>query len=164
METSDLTKIVQKGITLISYRPRSRKELENRLNEFIDKRKLSRSLLPKGIERLTELGYINDESFAQWIVDSYKGKKAKGGSFLKKKLREEGIESSIIEAVVPTDKDEEMQAARALVDKKWLIWSQFSSEKQKRRIQDYLVRRGYSFDIVYRLVDEYVKSPYNTLT
>lgn len=163
-DEKNISRLIQKGLTLISYRMRSQKEIQDRLKIFAEKHHIESSLIAPAVSRLMEMGYINELKFAQWIITSYTGKKAKGTRFLKNFLLKQGITQEIIDSVLPTNKDEEISQARSLIDKKMGVWKHLPSETKKNRIVSYLVRRGFSYDIVYRLVDEYTKSAYNTGT
>lgn len=147
-------------IRFVSYRPRSRKEID----DFI-KRKLAGShttaplVLHQIANRLTELGYLNDRSFAAWWVSQRTGRKSKGAKAIRQELEQKGIAPDIIDEAITTimrDDRSELTLAREALTKKRNVWRTYSIPQQKQKFAQYLLRRGFSSEIVWRVVDEIV--------
>ncbi|HCT45618.1 MAG TPA: hypothetical protein DF699_10440, partial [Phycisphaerales bacterium] len=109
------------------------------------------------IERLTELRVLNDEEYARMVVRSQLSRKPAGRRLLSGKLREKGIEQSIIDLVL----DEALEERDPLADARKLaqqaarsISDRHAPEVRVRRITGRLARRGFDFDVIRRVVDE----------
>lgn len=142
---------------LLSVRDRSTAELEDRL--------LSKGFDPliveETISRLTEVGLLNDRKFARsWVLQRTKYS-ARGKNILRQELRHKGINEEIISAVleeIPVQLG--VDAARTLVMKKAsrlestsiATWDAY--QKEKRRLYNMLVRRGFDCELAAILADE----------
>jgi regulatory protein len=71
-----------------------------------------------------------------------------GSIAIKQKLRFYGVDDGTIEkALSESDIDETGQASQ-LLDKKMSIMDNSIDAAKKRKLQDFLLRRGYSYDII----------------
>ena len=107
----------------------------------------------QAVEKLVELGYVDDERFARAYVSELIRLKHYGKRRIVSELYKKGIDRSIIEAVtedIETDSDELI----ALIKRKYL--SSLNDEKGERRVVNALVRMGYSYSEI-RLAVEAVK-------
>lgn len=160
MDEKTYQKLMSRALRKISLHPRSQKEIKS----FLFTLEQNAQLIKTVIDRLVEMNYLNDETFAEWVIRSYQGKKAKGKRFIEQILKKHDIDPEIITKLLPVDQTKELESARLLIQKKLSIWDKLPSIIKKNRIQSYLLRRGYSHDSIGPLVDEYVKSAYNTTT
>lgn len=145
-------------LRFVSLRLRSEQEIYTYL---VTKLKKTHTTAPKVIEaiidRLKELGYINDEAFAQWFVDGRTGRKPKGKRVIEMELQRKGIARDIIDRVVQqtmTGEKSEKELARQIAEKKLPIWKNQPQLAQKRKLADFLTRRGFSSETVWGVVDE----------
>lgn len=143
-------KLLDACFRFLSFRPRSRAEVES----FLLKKKSLTSLTSRILTRLTELGYINDEKFAKWWINQRQTHKPKGIRLIVQELKAKGIEWEM------ESKDENEQALRAIA-RKLPLWQKLPELTRKKKIYDFLTRRGFSSDITYRVIDEVVKKRYN---
>ena len=127
---ADPKKQLNKAVHLLSFRPRSAAELKQRG-------------LAAAIPKLIELDLIDDKKFAAWWVDQRVRLNPRGNIALKAELMQKGIDREIIASVLLT-KDQEIDLAQKLLAKKNL---------DKPRAQRLLLSRGFSAEVVYRLVD-----------
>ncbi len=160
MDESLYSSTMAKTLRYISVRPRSAKEV----TDYLHKRTTDSQIIERIVKRLQEMNYLNDETFAQFVIDSYQGKKAKGRRFLEQLLKKHNISELTIKKVITLDEQQELTSARFLLQKKLPLWKTLSVEKRMRRIQSYLLSRGFSRSVIRSLVDEYGKSAYNTTT
>ncbi len=141
------------AVRVLTKRAKSSGELRRKLREY----KHETDAIEWSIERLTGLGVLNDEDYARMVVRSQLSRKPAGRRLLAGKLREKGIEGSIIDRVLEemledrdTIKDARklaQQAARSISDR-------HEREVRVRRISGRLARRGFDFDVIRRVVDE----------
>ena len=71
------------------------------------------------LDRFTELGLIDDGQFARDWVESRQGRRSLSRSALRRELQTKGVDAEqIAEALAPVGSEEELTAARQLVEKK----------------------------------------------
>lgn len=141
------------GIRILTKRAKSGKELGRKLKEY----GYEPAAIEWTIERLTELQVLDDENYARMVVRNQLARKPAGRRLLVGKLREKGIESSLIDSVL----DEALEDRDTLADARKLAQSAARSisdrhepEVRIRRITGRLARRGFDFDVIRKVVDE----------
>ena len=142
------------AVYYLSQAPRSRKELTDRLVE----KEYGNEEITQALDRLTELGYVDDALFAEQIV---RARAARGQSAMKigQALREAGVdrETSTEALSAGIDPDSELATARALVDRKIGATRGLPTQKRTARLVGMLARRGYG-PIAYDVVREALAS------
>ena len=141
------------GLRLLSYRLRSRYEMEQRLA-----RKFPLADARRAVEVLGENGYLDDARFAQAWKDSQDGHRPQSSSMIRRKLLQRGVSQEIIGATV-VDMDDEQNAYR-VASKRAFSLGGAATWQGRRRLWNYLRGRGFSGEIVRntvkRLLDESV--------
>jgi len=136
------------ALRYLSYRDRSKWEL----TQYLEKKEHSHSVIQQTLDYLTELNYLNDPRFAiQW--GQYKiNKKKLGRNRLYMELLSKGIDKETIEGTLNTlyEDNPERELAAQCARKKWVTLKGVEEEKKKRRLVQYLQRRGFSSDIIYQ--------------
>lgn len=158
MSESDLyQRLLNSSFRFVSYRPRSQKEITDFLQKKLVKWKVAG---PAALElvaaRLKELGYIDDYKFAQWWVDQRLTHRPKGFRMIKSELERKGIEREVIETVLSHAAALESTLALQAVKKKLGLWDKLPPLEQKRKIYAFLGRRGFSGELIGRVIDELV--------
>ncbi|RKY28916.1 MAG: hypothetical protein DRP74_09395 [Candidatus Omnitrophota bacterium] len=125
---------------LLKFRLRSEKEISDRLK----RKKFTPEVIRKTLQFLREKGFINDFEFARSWVNS-RVKKPLGILRLKQELKVKGINPDIAEAVLKDLKSNyaEEKIVRELAQEKFKR-IKGAEEKKKRRVFNYLLRRGFS--------------------
>lgn len=134
------------ALRLLEYRPRSRQELRRRLRQ----KDFPVSAISRVLDRLEERGLVADEDFAQQLVCSLARRRNLGKRAILDKLRRAGISRDIAEATIErelADYDEASRAQQA-AEKYLPHLADLAPEKQRRRLQAYLYRRGFSYSII----------------
>jgi regulatory protein len=108
------------------------------------------------IARLEELGYLNDEQFAANFASSRLTAKPIGRTRLRrdmqrKKLSSETIESALDEAY---DQQSEEELIERAINKRIRLKGVPTTREETKKLFDYLIRRGFSYDLVIRKVRE----------
>lgn len=147
IEADDYVKCLDKAYNYLSYRPRSEKEMREKLQE-----KYSPEISQKVIERLQEYNLINDFEFAKsWIASRQKGK---GKRALEMELNKKGISKDIrAELLSKIEQTDEYGAALALVRAK-SKYRELNRVEAYKKVAPFLSRRGYCYDTVRRVIDE----------
>jgi len=137
----------------IGYKMRTVKEIRMKLSE----KGFSEDVIERVIEFLEKYGYADDREYCRKYIREKLCMKPKSGYALKIELKQRGISSRIIDEVMAeTEMDEEGDAFRWLERKSRGSWPP-ADEKQKKKLYDFLLRKGYSYDVIgeaFRQMDE----------
>lgn len=130
-------------LRLLTVRARTRAELATKLAS----RGFAEEEIARSLDRLTDVGLIDDEDFAEQWVRSRQVNAGKGRRALAAELRTKGVDKEIIEdALAGIDADTERVRAEQLVADR-LRRERFDDEaseaKVMRRLVGMLARRGY---------------------
>ena len=137
----------EKALWLISYRSHSKKELRDKIRRTCDA-----EAADKAVERMEELGLVNDEDFARRYAEQllYGKRLSKRAAFYE--LRRKGIDQATAEeALAELDVDVHEQI-RALIEKKY---RNINDEKIRRRAVAALQRLGYGWEDIKAVLEEY---------
>ncbi|MDD7352743.1 MAG: RecX family transcriptional regulator [Peptoniphilaceae bacterium] len=140
---------------LIAYKFLQRNKTEKQLIDHLYKNKVSKNIIDIIIPILNEKKYLNDEDYARrYLYDAMNIKKY-GKIKIIYMLRSKGIDNRIIEKIMK-DYDYELEYLNAekLISKKL-----DANEKDLKKINSakkYLQSRGFEFEIVNFIVDEYL--------
>ncbi|MBT6717558.1 MAG: regulatory protein RecX [Nitrospina sp.] len=144
------------ALRYLSYRDRSKWEI----TEHLKKKEHPHPVIQQTLDYLTELNYLNDQRFAlQW--GQYKiNKKKLGKNRLYVELLNKGIDKEILENTINTlyEDNPEIELAAQCARKKWNTLKGVEEEKKKRRLVQYLQRRGFSADIIYNSLGKLIDS------
>ena len=126
----------------LGYRARSQSEIEARLKK--------EGYLPvtveQVVEELTASGYLDDAAFSKNWVQGRQEHRPRSRSMLRWELRGKGVSREISdEAVDGLTQDQEVSAARALVESRLLRADSLDPETRRRRLVGVLQRRGYNW-------------------
>jgi len=142
VKSFDLEAATQKAYRLLSLRPHSERELEKKLRE----KGFPAVVVKETLEKLHDLKYLNDASFArQWarnlVVNKLWGDKKAAAS-----LREKGIVDDLINAALEKAREEisEEEAIEILIKKKAARRKTAALDfKEKQKIFRALMGRGF---------------------
>lgn len=153
LEAEEKQKCFNDAVNLLSFRPRSEHELRIRLR----KKGYEDNWIDASLEKLRNYKYVDDQQFARmYTLDRINIKKL-GQRAIKQELRMKGINKEIIDDVVEDlcEEDKELEQAIELIEKKVRnLSSKEDYYKQRQKLLQHLVRKGYSFDIAGRAVGE----------
>ena len=140
------------ALHFVSYRPRSIQEVKRRLQ----KANYNISTIDRVITRLLELNMLDDESFASEFIGGRIRNKGYGPRRLKQDLRQKGIHESVIDKTLSEAFAELDPEAMALSAGK-KIFPRLSkipdAHTRRKKLSDYLARRGFEFDHMIRAID-----------
>ena len=133
---------------LISLRPRSTAEIQRSLS----KKGYDPEVIEQVVNRLNELNYLNDESFAQYWVEQRDTFKPRSHMALRQELMQKGIDRSIIdEALIASD---ETASARTVAEKKARQLARYPEDEFKKKLGQFLQRRGFHYALIKEIMDE----------
>jgi regulatory protein len=147
LDKDRFAKALTKAYSLLSRRPHSRLELSRKLRE----RKFDKELIEGVIEHLEKLGYLDDAAFAREWVRS-RGV-SRGPRLLQGELRQKGITQADVETALAELSDPD-DSVRVLAEKRLQRYRNETPEKAREKTIAFLQRRGYSYDVIRRNLDE----------
>lgn len=139
------------ALRFLSYRPRSVKEVKDRLIE----KKASVEVVEKVVASLVEHKFLDDKQFAGSWIESRLRYRPKALSVIKQELVQKGIRREIIEEVLPDRREADGESIKKLVEKAERKYRNLDPKEQKQKIAAYLGRRGYSWDTISPAIDDY---------
>lgn len=135
---------------LLSVRPRSEKELRERLLG----KNFDRAVIDSAVSFLKERNAINDTRFAGLWVESRMNTRPSGKMLLRKELEEKGISGEIIDSVLSEAAENESKVARALAENVLRKSGALSKEKAKAKLFSLLSRRGFDSEVIKEVTGE----------
>ena len=129
------------AINYLSYKPRTRRELETRLKRFAGDSQVVDSL----IAEFSRSGLINDLNYANAFISSRYRVKGHGPSRLRSDLIRKGVaRDTIDEALQQLGEDDFEQRAEELLRRQWHKYRKLTDNRvRKRRAVAFLQRSGY---------------------
>ncbi|WCF11663.1 RecX family transcriptional regulator (plasmid) [Paenibacillus thiaminolyticus] len=156
LNAEEMQKTFDSAVTLLSYRLRSEKELINRLRQ----KGFEENRIAKTIAKLKSYGYINDESFARSLAKDKQNIKKLGFRGVKYELKQKGVNQDIIQEIENDlyDEERELEQAIFLCEKKLRVLGEnLESPKIKQKMLQFLIRKGYSFEIAKAAISSALK-------
>lgn len=131
---------------LLGYRARS----ENELRERLQRRDFTSESIDAVIAHLKGVGIIDDTAFARSWQENRDTFKPRSGWLTGLELRKKGVAEDVISAVVSgtDDGDAACRAARAKAER----MTGADYEAFRRRLGDFLRRRGFSYEVINQTV------------
>jgi regulatory protein len=148
IQEKEISEAKEKVLRLLNRRMYSEKEIRDKLHA----REYEEETIEIVVQDLKEISLINDYGFASAFVSDRLRLKPEGSSKISYELMKKGISKSIIKKVFIENNVVEDDPTRALqVARKRLKTLSGVKEKEviKRRLYNYLLRRGFSFEIIY---------------
>ena len=148
---------LEKGIFLISLKDRTKKEIRLKLEEKFR----NKSAILQAIEKLEELGYLNDLNYAISYIES----RTYGKNRISYNLFQKGIDKVTVEkAYLTLDEEKEDNVDDTKLEK--LIEKNskkinINNEREEKKIKEeqkliqYLARQGFSLDKIFKKLKEY---------
>jgi regulatory protein len=136
-------------LRLLTARSRSRAELTDALR----RRGIPEEIGELVLDRLSEIGLVDDIAFAEAAVYSGHSHRGLGKQALSTELRRRGVPDEIArEAVATVGPDGEEQRARELIRHRLRTSTMRNPSTLARRLSAMLVRKGYSEELAWRVV------------
>ena len=141
---AEAEKAVEAALNFVSYRPRSEREVRDRLR----RRGFAPPAIDYAIEKMRGWKYLDDRSFAEFWVENRVEHSPKGRRALASELRAKGVDRDVVDTVLDDTELFEEHAALELARKRLRSLSGLDEQTRKRRLGAYLGRRGYGWDVV----------------
>ena len=140
------------ALRLLKFRPRSETELKRRLRG----KGFGEEAIQPILEELRRKGLLDDAKFAQLFATQQVLSKPVGHRLILSRLRAKGVDPHLAEQVVEaaTQGQDELELARQVASKRIASLKDLPREAARRRLFGFLSRRGFSTDLVMRVVRE----------
>ncbi len=135
----------------LTGRARTRSELADKLAS----RNVPDDVATRLLDRFEEVGLIDDAAFArEWVAQRQSGR-GLARRALAQELRRKGIDDEVAREVLDdVDDEDEVEAARRLVQAKLRSVRSLDRDKAVRRLVGMLARKGHSSSVAFRVVKE----------
>ena len=143
------------AMSYVAYRARTEYEVRQKLYRS----GADEAAVEPTLERLRELGYLDDAAYALDYARARFANKGHGPQRVRSDLRRRGVKDALVEAALADafDEDEVLEAARAHAAKRWpRLQREPDPYKRRGKLSDFLLRRGFSYDVVRQVVEETV--------
>ena len=162
------------ALRFLSYRPRSEKEVRDRLNikyQSFDKAQDRKSniknltlVIDKVIQKLKEQKFINDEEFAKWWIESRLRFRPRSINLIKKELLQKGIERDIIDGQISNlihstgsgQISNDLQQAKKLIEKRIERFRNLTKQEIYQKLGRYLASKGFDWETIKQSIDEVI--------
>ena len=148
----EVERVLERSLNFLSYRPRSEAEVRRHLRQ----KSVDDEVIEAVIERLTRAGMLDDREFARYWVENRLQFNPRGVRALNHELREKGVPAPII-ADTLAGLDEQVPARRAL-EAGMRRMAHPDPRSFRRRLEAYLARRGFSYEVIAPLVEEVLEA------
>jgi regulatory protein len=140
-------KTFDRAVNLLAYKPRSAKELRERL---LEKDWTNEEIVDSVLEKLKEYNYLNDENFARELAASKLRQKPMGARVLKQKLALRKLDKETVDEAIEQAFEEapEEEIIKLSVAKRLRLKGKPETREDAKKFYDYLLRQGFSYDLV----------------
>lgn len=143
------------ALDFLSAKPRTVRETEDKLDSL----NYGEYEVYQAVERLKELGYLNDLKFAEDFISSRLATKPVSRRKLKEQLYTHKLPADCIDEAISAVTDEVEQNNAALVAEKFYRQFEGLEERdRKQRVMRRLLSRGYDFNTVRQSVENIIGS------
>lgn len=131
-------KAVNKCYDLLSRRDHSVKELKTKLLRTVDEYNADRA-----IDRMLELGYLNDEEYANKLLDYLINCKKMSKTHIKQEMYKRGVPNDIISSLLECVEIDSVSSITDLIQTKYK--NKLNVENGKEKVVASLMRKGFSY-------------------
>lgn len=164
---SEFGKLFNAALNFLSFRPRSEWEIRNFLLRKIKntgEKQKNADTIGTVLDKLKEIGQVNDEEFARWYIGQRRTFRPKGRRAMEMELRRKGIASNTIKQL-SSNSISELDLARRAVEK---IKNKIERIREKEgeavaaaKVQRFLASRGFGWETIKEVVAKILPREYN---
>lgn len=159
---SDFEDFYNSALRFLSYRPRSEKEVRERLrirNQESGIKNLN-SIIDQVIQKLKEYNFINDLEFARKWIESRMKFRPRSLRLIKLELKKKGISDETIQTIIHDSKfiiHSDLEQARKLVKKRLSRYKGLDRQKTYEKLGRFLASKGFDWNTIKDSIDEVLK-------
>lgn len=149
-----LTRARNNAFSLLRIRPRSAHEIRERLRLKGYGGEIAESVMAS----LDKAGYIDDAKFAKFWIDSRMHLNPVGDTVLRQDLKIRGVSDAVIESALSAKNEsyDEYELALSMARTRFERLKKLDRAKAMKRLYDFLMRRGFKYDTVQRVIDKLI--------
>jgi len=153
-ENGEFKEILDKALKFLSFRPRSEQEMIS----YLSKKKATPEITKSVLFKLKELKLVDDEAFVKWWVEQRSLYRPRSIRVMRIELEQKGISKDLLNSLTSqfSSSDEEVLAEK-VVQKKIARLKNLPLFEAKRKLYQLLGSRGYSYEVIKRVVDKTLK-------
>lgn len=181
-----LGKLLNTALSFLSFRPRSEWEIRQFLRQKLKKpfskfkkdqqkplvQEELETLIQSVIDRLKLIKQIDDFAFVHWYLDQRTTFHPQGARALQYELIKKGVSQKLISEAISSQKksdtelsDEKSLAFKAVEKKIKFLPEKINSFEEKmkvqKKLQQFLLGRGFDYDTIRNVVEKIIKKKYN---
>lgn len=147
----EIAKAFNRALNFLSFQMRSEYEVKKKLLDI----GFGEAVTIEAIRKLEKLGFLNDETYSKALLETKKKTAKKGPKAIKQDLIKKGIDKKTQEKVLNTfTYEDQLEIAKDLARKTVKSNAIKTPSQVKQKIQELLMRKGYSFDIINQILDQ----------
>lgn len=130
-------KIYQRALRYAAMRPRSTWEM----SFYLQRKDASPALIESTLNKLTNIGLLDDETFAQTFVADRRLLRPASRRKIVLELRKKRVSQEVIDRVVGNESEDEMTALQAVIERK----RRQTKYQDNQKLMQYLARQGFNY-------------------
>lgn len=134
----------ERALGFLTRREYSRLELKRKLARHAE----DESELETLLDDFSRRGWLSEQRFTEQIIHARSGKY--GVQRIAQELKEKGVSAEVVAAVLPQLKENELETARAVWEKKFGAMPGDASERAKQ--MRFMASRGFSQNIIWKVL------------
>lgn len=138
---------MHRAVRLLAAKPRSIKELRERL---LEKEWTNAAIVDEVLEKLKEYNYVNDDQFAKSFASSKLRQKPVGKRRLQQTLSQKKLEKETVEKAIEKvyENTPETDVIERAIKKRLRQKGKPETREDTKKFYDYLMRQGFSYDLI----------------
>ncbi len=147
------------SLRLLASSPKSEAELRKRLTQ----KGFPSAPIEQALQNLRGKGVLSDENYAQDLLTNLFRIKGEGRRRIAFEMKRRGLSQKTQNLVLSkiTEKDE-IDKAFEIARNKFASFKSVDEQKQKKRLYDFLMRKGYDFGIAKEVTEKVIKTSKET--
>jgi regulatory protein len=147
----EISKAFNRGLQFLSFQMRSEYEVKKKLLDA----GFGEAVVLEAIRKLEKLGFLNDETYSKALLETKKKTAKKGPRAIKQDLIKKGIDKDTQTKVLDTfTYEDQLKIAMELAQKAIKANHNKTPMQIKQKVQDVLMRKGYSFSVITEILDQ----------
>jgi len=122
-------------------------------------KRINAAVIEEVVEKLKRAGHIDDAKFVKAWIEWRMRENPAGGHLLSYELKAKGISDAAIVAALEERRTtyDDFEIARSMAAEKFERLKGIDRRKASKRLYDLLMRRGFEYDVVRRVIEDIVR-------
>ena len=151
MSDSQKKQALISAMRLLAASAKSRQTMAEKLED----RGFPPEVVREALDQLEAQGLLSDKAFGQSLVSRFTHSKPAGKRMIAFELKRKGIPVKLREELLDNVTPEnELEKAREIASLRWEKFKKLDRNKRKKRLYDFLGRRGFDFDVIRQVMED----------